>query len=359
MNGQEIELKFGMIGAYTGLKEVLESIGTIESEHTDNLKNIYFDTNKRDFFAMQAGVRIRKANEYVEQTLKIRDSNLAGVHVRNEYNVRIDDSATKPDLSLFPLDAFPDGTDIAQLQKKLRMDCELDFVRQSFDFRFEDALFEVSYDQGGIIYEGGKYPINELEVELKEASVTEKSLLEIFLALIKALAKKGVPLTLEPFSKMHKATLLLRNERNLIRLPDTGPQNVRDFIVGLMIVFEKMAGLLLVKQNLAVLGYISYTLKALDKALKELKHEIKRLAPKDEAAALLLEIKDLRLTLKRMYRYLHALEGEFLNVAFAVDAREIAYTIEVLRVKISKTKLYMLPLRIRVLLNKIESFTNN
>ena len=54
-----------------------------------------------------------------------------------------------------------------------------------------------------------------------------------------------------------------------------------------------------------------------------------------------------------MYKYMDALEGEFLNVAFAIDEHEIASTVEVLRAKIGKTKLYMLPLRIRVLLNKI------
>ena len=353
MNCQEIELKFGVIGVCTNLRKILQSIGKVENEHVDNLTNIYFDTNKRDFYEMQAGLRIRKANDYTEQTLKIRGSNIAGVHVRNEYNVRIDENAKKPDLSLFPLDAFPDGTDLAQLQKKLRKDCELDFTRHSYDFRFGEALFEVSYDRGGILYEGGKYPINELEVELKEASLSEEELLDAFLNLVKALDEKGIALTLEPFSKMHKDAVLLRNERNQIRLPDSGPHNVSEFLIGLIIMFEKMIGLLMVKQNPAVLGYISYTLKAINKALKELKRELKMAFPSEQIKPLLKEIKDLRAILMHMYKYMHALEGEFLNVAFAIDEHEIASTVEVLRAKIGKTKLYMLPLRIRVLLNKI------
>ena len=88
MNGKEIELKFGVIGVCTNLRKILQSIGKVENEHVDNLTNIYFDTNKRDFYEMQAGLRIRKANEYTEQTLKIRGSNIGGVHVRNEYNAR-------------------------------------------------------------------------------------------------------------------------------------------------------------------------------------------------------------------------------------------------------------------------------
>ena len=189
--------------------------------------------------------------------------------------------------------------------------------------------------------------------KLKEASLSEEELLDAFLNLVKALDEKGVAMTLEPFSKMHKAAVLLRNERNMIRLPDSGPHNVSDFLIGLIIMFEKMIGLLMVKQNPAVLGYISYTLKAINKALKELKRELKMAFPSEQIKPLLKEIKDLRAILMRMYKYMHALEGEFLNVAFAIDEHEIASTVEVLRAKIGKTKLYMLPLRIRVLLNKI------
>ena len=207
---------------------------------------------------------------------------------------------------------------------------------------FGEALFEVSYDRGGILYEGGKYPINELEVELKEASLSEEELLDAFLNLVKALDEKGIALTLEPFSKMHKAAVLLRNERNQIRLPDSGPHNVSEFLIGLIIMFEKMIGLLMVKQNPAVLGYISYTLKAINKALKELKRELKMAFPSEQIKPLLKEIKDLRAILMHMYKYM-----------FAIDEHEIASTVEVLRAKIGKTKLYMLPLRIRVLLNKI------
>ena len=83
---------------------------------------------------------------------------------------------------------------------ELKAVCQIDFVRHSFDFEIANSTFEVCYDHGGIkMADGSLYPINELEVELKETTVADDEIVMLFSTLATLFAERGLPLVLEPF----------------------------------------------------------------------------------------------------------------------------------------------------------------
>ena len=110
MNNKEIELKFGYDGKADNLFETFSKIGNVSAESEQHLDNTYFDTDDKDLFALKAGLRIRRADTFTEQTLKVKGENIGGLHKRVEYNLPIDDTAEVPNLLKFPKEAFPEST---------------------------------------------------------------------------------------------------------------------------------------------------------------------------------------------------------------------------------------------------------
>ena len=85
MNNKEIELKFGYDGKADNLFETFSKIGNVSAESEQHLDNTYFDTDDKDLFALKAGLRIRRADTFTEQTLKVKGENIGGLHKRVEY----------------------------------------------------------------------------------------------------------------------------------------------------------------------------------------------------------------------------------------------------------------------------------
>ena len=217
MNNREIELKFGVLGNPGNLMDLMSTFGKVSEPKVDSLSNVYFDTADQKLFKIGAGVRIRKGNGFTEQTLKLRGSNVGGVHLRSEYNVPIDEEQELPELSKFPHEAFPEDFDPDGVSEVLKPVCEIDFDRHSFNFATMDSLFEVAYDHGTITVEGESVvPINEIEIELKDTKRPQEEIILIFCSLITTLAEKDLPLVLEPFSKMHRASLIRDSRKSSI-----------------------------------------------------------------------------------------------------------------------------------------------
>ncbi len=358
-DNREIEVKLGLLEPCPQLHAQLLEIGKVSAMRSDELQNIYFDTKERDLFDLKAGVRIRRGRKLNEQTLKLKGSTLAGVHSRSEYNVDISPEAVVPDLSKFPPEAFPAGTDVAALQQKLEKQCQINFRRECYDLEYKNCIFEIAVDAGSIIAGSVQAPLLELEIEVKQAALDSAELIPLFDELVFKLAKCGVKLTLEPFSKMHRAALLMGvRERNSLQLPDNPSGDIGSYIAVSLKTFESLLGLYLVKRNPLYLGYMAYTLKNLRRAYDGL---VERYADDENVnfsqsfKALKQSRKLMRRSLKRLAKYMREQESRLLRAQFSGKEIDGQRAVQQLRAQIAKTQAFCLPLHLRALLLSLES----
>ncbi len=356
-NNQEIELKFGVLGEPTDLPSILRSIGTVSNERTDELSNIYFDTDDQKLFGIGAGLRIRNGADFTEQTLKLRGENLGGMHSRGEFNVSLPEGSTVPDLGLFPAGSLPPELNLPAVQSQLKPITEITFTRHSFDFAAMDCLFEVAYDHGGIRLEGDALlPINELEVELKQTSQSPDEVMRIFCALITTFADHNLPLVMEPFSKMHRATVALYNRRTALTVKPQGDfDSLPDYIMNLMRGFEQLYGLFLLKHDPLIFSYINATLRTLIRALTALRKSGTaaftqgQREPVNYAHDLKIITRVMKAFLKKCERF----EKVMANCALKNDQNSVAVLIDGLRRLENRYQIYVIPLKLNVLLSML------
>ncbi len=161
----EIELKlFFPEKERETLISLLDSLPYSEPKGSKHLTNSYFDTPTLTLRNWDMGLRIRGCNEVFEQTIKTAGSVVGGVHSRPEYNVDLDSSQL--DLSLFPLNIWPENTDIESVQQQLYSLFDTDFTRMTWHIYTEESLVEVALDVGVIRANGLTEAICELEFEL-------------------------------------------------------------------------------------------------------------------------------------------------------------------------------------------------
>lgn len=162
----EIELKYLVEGIEVAKKftQLLEQQNLSYIHKTRHLSNTYFDTQDRQLRKLDFGLRVRKADDYTEQTIKTAGTIIGGLHQRPEYNVDIVGSS--PDLSLFPLDIWPEHISVEALQAELLSIFSTNFTRESWQITFNGSEIEVAFDQGAIESQGNQLPICEIEIEL-------------------------------------------------------------------------------------------------------------------------------------------------------------------------------------------------
>lgn len=356
----EIELKLGLIKPCSNLSEILEKFGTLSSTKVEQLENIYFDTKDNKLYDLGAGLRIRRAPSFTEQTLKLRGNTLGGIHQRREFNVSIDKGLKVPDLSLFPAEAFADGKfDAAALQSELESQCAINFKRVSYDFTYQGCEFEIAVDEGQIEAGKLKAPISELEIELKKGVKDKTAVITYFDEILQHLAAAGVSLTLEPFSKMHRAALLMGYaQRNSLKLNETPAGDIGTYLRVNLRIFESLLGQYLAKLDPVYLGYMAYTLKCVRRSLKFMV----KLAAADENVScsesfklLKKERKPVCCTLKKLGTYLQDLEREVLRLQLMGAEPNLAAYAQKLRRRISKLQAFCLPLHLRALILRLES----
>ncbi|MGN0915186.1 MAG: inorganic triphosphatase [Succinivibrio sp.] len=356
MKNKEIELKFGFEGDDKNLIETFKKIGIVSSETTLNLDNTYFDTKEQDLFHIRAGLRIRHADSFSEQTLKVKGENIGGLHQRNEYNVPVDGMTVVPNLKLFPKEALPSEIDIDSVQKRLVPVCRINFKRHLFNLEVLDGVFEVACDKGYIESENeGRLPISELEIELKSTSVKDSDVLGLFSNLCTLLAVNELPLVLEPFSKMHRASLMQHlspMSLNLEGLREEG--DLMSYTRSLVVLFEDLYGYFLVSADPTVLSmFISAT--------ENLIHALKLIRRKNRPAFLgrlkqtVSYRDDLTVILKILKSFLGTLEHYRKNVLNYKlrDSRKTAEVFKAIRDDEKNFKIFLIPLKLRLLLSLI------
>ena len=355
MQNKEIELKFGIEGNQCNLRQIFSKIGTVSDEQELHLDNTYFDTDKKELFAIRAGLRIRHADNFSEQTLKVKGQNIGGLHQRSEFNLPIDSSASVPNLKAFPKEAFPADFNLDDLQKRLKKVCRINFTRKLFNLNVLDSTFEVAYDSGYIEVEGNKkYPLNELELELKETSVKEQDLLKLCSLVCNYLAQTQLPLLLEPFSKMHRASLLQQGKVISLNLAQFDSQNTTvKTLTNLVASFEQLYGYFIVSRDATVLALVNCVLHQLLEGLKMLKrkHLLAFVEGQIEPVDYKTDLKIIIRLLKDFYKTSSCFEKKLLKVSLNNNQKLVTYCVEKVREAEKNTKLFLIPLKLRLLLS--------
>lgn len=356
MQNKEIELKFGFDGDARNLHQVFANIGRVSGETTLHLDNTYFDTDKRDFFSFKAGLRIRIADNYSEQTLKVKGEAAGGLHKRSEYNIPVERNTKVPDLSLFPQEAFPAGFDTESVQKELKPVCNISFERKLFNFEILDSVFEVAYDHGIIKVADASYPLNELEIELKESSVKSDELLNLFSILCSKLAENDIPLLLEPFSKMHRATLLQERSKNVVDVTElSNADDLVSHISKQISLFEQMYGLYLISLEANLLSFVLTQLKELICSLKALKRRnyYAFLPMQREPVEYMDDLKVIIRLLKSFYRRCNVVYKRMSRARLKenIDRYE-ELSLEIRKAELH-SKIFLIPLKLRQLISLI------
>ena len=162
----EIELKFFVSPEFSSqlLRKISEA--KILQQSSRMLGNVYFDTPDQILRQHDIGLRVRRFDDVFVQTLKTAGRVVAGLHQRPEYNAEI--NGTDPDLSLHPVDAWPESVNVADVQQQLAPLFSTDFERQQWLVSMPDgSQVELAFDQGEVSAKGQTTPICEVELELK------------------------------------------------------------------------------------------------------------------------------------------------------------------------------------------------
>lgn len=164
----EIELK---LLTHESIDKILPNILTqfkTEKKTTLQLVNEYYDSADHYLYHHKMGLRVRQNCGSYEMTIKDGGKVNAGLHQRSEYNIPLE--TAQPDITLLPLDIWPDGQLPESLIQGIKPIFSTNFHRQRWLVVYADSQIELVYDRGSIISGDEHQPINEIELELIKGS---------------------------------------------------------------------------------------------------------------------------------------------------------------------------------------------
>ena len=174
--GSETELKFRVFEKDPG--EIIDAIlkdSEIISKETHKLTNEYYDTEDLQLMRSRSGFRVRSTDGVYEETVKTSGRSGGGLATRKEFNIPLKDP--RPDLSLFPPEAFPFETEnLEEVSKGLKKLFSSDVERTSWLVKSASGTSEISLDLGAVKSGNLTDEIREVEIELKDGA--EKAIFE-------------------------------------------------------------------------------------------------------------------------------------------------------------------------------------
>lgn len=180
----EIELKFFVSSDFSDILKAKIADSKVLQHGCRHLGNIYFDTPDQQLRQHDIGLRIRRFDDVFVQTLKTAGRVVAGLHQRPEYNAEHD--SNNPNLALHPIDAWPEGLDVEQVQNTLQPLFSTNFTREQWLIGMPDgSQVELAFDQGEVVSGDKRDPICEVELELKSGQT------EALFSLARTLAEEG------------------------------------------------------------------------------------------------------------------------------------------------------------------------
>ena len=148
--GSETELKFRVFEKDPG--EIIDAIlkdSEIISKETHKLTNEYYDTEDLQLMRSRSGFRVRSTDGVYEETVKTSGRSGGGLATRKEFNIPLKDP--RPDLSLFPPEAFPFETEnLEEVSKGLKKLFSSDVERTSWLVKSTYGTSEISLDLGAV-----------------------------------------------------------------------------------------------------------------------------------------------------------------------------------------------------------------
>ncbi|MGI6679704.1 MAG: CHAD domain-containing protein [Dehalobacterium sp.] len=204
MKDQEIELKLQLVNEDNSafiLDDDLFAAGKFWGTPViHEFETTYYDTQDYRLMQAQCTYRIRRSGGSYIATVKDSGSSLGGLHVRNEWNVQLDQNL--PDL--LPFLNLPIGPKLSSLvgDDDLIPIFQTNFQRQVLDLTMKDgSLIELAIDRGSIVSGEKKASLAEVELELKKGQIV--SLLELG-----SLLAQKTPMLLEEKSKYLRGLIL-------------------------------------------------------------------------------------------------------------------------------------------------------
>lgn len=168
----EVELKYsipnGVVADDILGDRYLKSIEESDSRETVEMRAKYFDTEEHDLMKNDMAFRIREEGDRMMATLKWNGTSEGALHQRQELNVQVSEKTQmdKPNIVVFEESEI--GEELIDLVggKKLICLLETNFTRRRFRVEADDAIMEISVDEGAIEADGRSEPICEVEIEL-------------------------------------------------------------------------------------------------------------------------------------------------------------------------------------------------
>jgi inorganic triphosphatase YgiF len=158
----ELEIKLSVSDtAQAQALKWLSSRPEVRPGETKSLINRYFDTPNADLNRAKAALRIRKAGDAYIQTLKTRGEFVDGAHRREEWEWPV----RGPDLDLSLLRETPLNSELDL--SSLQVVFETNFQRQVLWLEEGQAVIEIAVDSGSVAGNDARWPLHEVEFELK------------------------------------------------------------------------------------------------------------------------------------------------------------------------------------------------
>ncbi len=158
---EEIEIKLRIKEENTDVQAKLSGLFEVKTWQVNTLINRYFDTPHLALHQNRIALRIREKNGGWIQTLKTAGKAKDGLHRRGEWEWRLENDELCIDL-LEDLDAWPENIEFEALKPVF----ETNFVRHQAVLHYDGAEIELALDNGFVIVEDQRDPINEIELEL-------------------------------------------------------------------------------------------------------------------------------------------------------------------------------------------------
>lgn len=158
----ELEIKLSVSGAAQAQAlEWLSSRPEVYPGKTKSLINRYFDTPNADLNRAKAALRVRKAGDDYIQTLKTRGEFVDGAHRREEWEWPV----SGPELDLSLLEGTPLNSELGL--DSLEVVFETNFQRQVLWLEQGQSVIEIAVDSGVVAGKDARWPLHEVEFELK------------------------------------------------------------------------------------------------------------------------------------------------------------------------------------------------
>src|SRR5690606_17654734 len=155
---QEVEIKFFI--QPSSLKAVGKAVSPPGSPRRQRLRAQYFDTPERDLATRRAALRLRLEGRAGVQTFK-----MAGDHVLDR--IELNHPRPGPSLDLSVYADTPAQAVIDACGDRLAVRYETDVLRATRLIKTRGGSVELAFDSGEIRAGGQRWPIQELEFELK------------------------------------------------------------------------------------------------------------------------------------------------------------------------------------------------